>query len=502
MEHSKRSISKRILSLGLALGIAGAAAALDGCAVGPDFVRPAPPKEDRYTAGPTPVQIAPAGGAAGQEIHLGQEIAAQWWTLFNVPALDGVLKEALEKSPTLAAARATLAANLEAVTAARGGFFPQLDASAGFTRQKPSAFSQQNSFPGANTQSTDLYSLGATVSYAPDVFGGLRRKVEQQQSLAEYQRDELAAAYLSLTGNSVTQAVTIASLRAQIQATEDVIADDEQNLALVRLKYEAGKAARTDVLTAETQLASDRTGLPPLRQQLSAARHALSILSGRGPGEWSPPDFDLNAFRLPHDLPLTLPAELVRRRPDILAAEAQLHASSAAIGVAAAQLYPALTLSGSLGQEAPGIDTLFKEINQFWSLAANLSGPLFHGGSLRAQKRAAVDTYHATLATYEQTVLQGLQQVADTLQALQHDAQLMAAAAQLLQTANDSLALQRLSYQSGKSDILQLIIAERAYQEARLTYARAGAQQLLDTTQLFVALGGGWWQTEIAHASG
>ncbi len=487
MDVLKKSIPGRRLIL----CIGWMAVLLYGCAAGPDFVRPSPPEVHRYTAGQTPLVIAPATGEPRQRIRIGQEISSQWWHLFRVPALSDVLRSAVERNRTIAAARATLAAARETVAAAKGDFFPQVDISADANRSKISG----------GTQISNLYSLGATVSFAPDVFGGIRRKVEQQQALAEFQGYELAAAYLTLTGNAVTQAVTIASLRAQIQATQDVIAEDERNLLLVRRKFEAGKVARTDVLTAETQLATDRTSLPSLRQQLSTARHALSILAGRLPAEWSPPDFDLKDFTLPEDLPLTLPSELVRRRPDILASQAQLHADSAAIGVATAQLYPNITLSGSLGQQATSVNPIFEQINRFWNLTAGITAPIFHGGTLRAQQRAAIDTYRASLATYEQTVLQAFQQVADSLQALEHDAELVAATRQLLDTASTSLTLQRLSYTAGKSDILQLIVAERAYQQARLGYTRAEAQRFLDTTRLFVALGGGWWRTNFRNFS-
>jgi len=276
-----------------------------------------------------------------------------------------------------------------------------------------------------------------------------------------------------------------------------VVRDDERNLRLVRLEYEAGKAPLTDVLTAQTQLASDRTALPPLRQQLAAARDALVILAGRAPAAWSPPDFELKDFALPLELPVSLPSTLARQRPDILAAEAALHADSAAIGVATARLYPSITLSASLGQQALDTGALFRSANTFWSLAGDLAAPIFHGGTLRAQRRAAIDTYRAALATYEQTVLQGLQQVADNLQALAHDAELVASQHELLETASAALALQRESYAAGKSTVLQLIDAERAYEQARLGSAKAQAQRLQDTAQLFVALGGGWWGAKL-----
>jgi NodT family efflux transporter outer membrane factor (OMF) lipoprotein len=478
------------------LPIAALAALLGGCAVGPDFVRPAAPTTPGYTAEPPRTELAPAVGGAAQRLDPAQEISSQWWELFRSPPLDAVVVRSLQDNRTLAAARATLAQAQEAVAAARGGFFPQLDLGGNAQRQR-SARLLSNAAVSSPSQVSTLYSVGPTVSYLVDVFGAVRRSVEQQEALAEFQHDELAAAWLTLSGNAVTESISIASLRAQIEAVEDVVADDQSNLDLVQRKYEAGKVARTDVLTAATQLASDRAQLPPLRQQLAAARHALSVLAGQPPAEWSPPEFALDGFELPQELPLSLPSELVRQRPDILAAEAQLHASSAAIGVATAQLYPSLTLSGSLTQEALDAGSFFTGAGTAWVLAAHVAAPLFHGGTLRAQRRAAIDACQASLATYEQTVLQAFQQVADTLRALGHDAELVDAQKQNLDIASESLALQRISYEAGKTDVLLLLVAQRAYAQARLGLAEAQGQRLVDTALLFVGLGGGWWQAKL-----
>ncbi len=464
------------------------------CAVGPDFRRPEAPTPDAYTAEPTPARLTASGGG-DQSVRLARDLAASWWELFRSRPLDEVVSRALADSPSLAAARAALAQAREAVAAARGGLFPGLDVSGGVQRTHGAGLGATGSVGSGGT--SDLYSVGPSVSYAVDVFGGVRRSVEQQAALAEFQRYELAAAWLALTGNAVTQSLEIASLRAQIEAVEEVIADDEQNVALVRRKLEAGKVARSDLLVAETQLASDRTQLPPLRQRLAAARHALSALAGQAPASWSPPAFELDAFELPAELPLSLPSELARQRPDVLASEAQLHAASAAIGVATAQLYPSLSLSASLTRETLELEAFSGGTGTAWSLAAQLVAPVFRGGTLRARRRASIDAYEAALAGYRQVVLQAFQQVADALRALAHDAEQVDAAQQLLETSRESLSLQRISYDAGKSDLLLLIVAERAYQQARSGLAQARGQRLQDTVQLFVALGGGWWKSGI-----
>jgi NodT family efflux transporter outer membrane factor (OMF) lipoprotein len=346
---------------------------------------------------------------------------------------------------------------------------------------------------GSSGSPVNIFSLGPTVSYAPDVFGGTRRQVEQAAALAESQDRQLAAAYLTLTGNVASQAIGVAGTRLEIAAVEEIIADDEKNLDLVRAKLDAGKAARTDVLTAEAQLMNDRVLLPPLLQQLSVARDALSVLLGRFPAEWSPPDFDLARLTLPGELPVTLPSDLVHQRPDILEAEANLHAASAAIGVATAQMYPSIVLSASAGLEAVMTSGLSEGVKEMWSLASAVSTPIFEGGALVAQRRGAVDAYRGSLAVYRQTVLEAFGQVADTLQALAHDAELVVAARRALDVADASLALQRESYEAGKSNVLLLLDSQRLDQQARLAYARAETERYEDTSQLFVAMGGRWW---------
>jgi NodT family efflux transporter outer membrane factor (OMF) lipoprotein len=481
----------------------GLAALVAGCAVGPDFVQPEAPQTKDYEVGGTP-QLAVADSAETQQhATLGRKISGDWWTLFHSSRLDEVLRDAISGSLTLAQARTTLAQAQQGIRQAAGALYPQLDFSAGAQRERVSFAAI-----GENVQGPviNLFSIGPTVSYALDPFGENRRRVEQQKALAEYERWELDAAYLTLTGNAVNQALQIASVRAQMAAVETIIADDERNLDLVRTELRAGEATQIDVESAASQLEADRTLLPPLRQNLSVARHALAVLLGRAPGDWAPPDFDIGEFTLPQDLPLSLPAELVRQRPDILAAEAQLHAASAAIGVATAQLYPNLNLTASFTQESLKPSTLFNPASSVFDAGANLLAPVFHGGALRAQKQAAVDAFDGALAAYKQTVLTSFGQVADTLQALAHDAELLEAERRALESAETSLRLTRTTYSYGNVGILQVLDAQRLAEQARLGYVRAQAQRYIDTAQLYTAMGGGWWdwqdQTAQAQATG
>jgi len=486
-----RRISNRLL-----VGAACVSALLNGCMVGPDFVPPPPPHTARFTSAELPDTLAPGFDETAQHFDLRAQIPAEWWELFRSSRLTEIVQAGIAGNQTLVSALATLAQAQDMLAVARAAFYPQVTGSATAQRQQTSGSRSQVQ----HTSTFNVLSLGPTVTYSPDVFGGTRRHVEEEAALADTQRYQLAAAYLTLTGNIVAQAINIAGARLQIQANEEIVADDTRNLDLVRAKYDAGKAAQGDVLTAETQLANDRALLPPLQQQLSVARHALAILIGKFPAEWSAPEFDLAEFQLPGDLPVSLPSELVHQRPDIMAAEAQLHAASAAIGVATAQLYPSINLSASAGQQALTPEALFDASSTFWTLASGLAAPIFEGGALMAQKQAAVDAYQGSLAIYQQTVLQAFDQVADVLEALGHDAALVADERHASDLAHATLDLQQLSYSEGKSSLLQLLDSARLDQQARLGYARAQAQRFQDTTQLFVAMGGQWWNSPLDPA--
>ena len=470
-------------------GAAWAALAIlaSACTVGPDFSRPEPPSATAYTK---------AGGAElssedarnyGQHVAPGKPVAPEWWKEFGSSDLDAVVDQAVAANRSLAATRETLAEAREAVTAAEGVLYPQVDFSASAGGQKSG-----EAFLGTTQPSPafGFVSLGPAVSYALDVFGANKRRIEGEAALADYQAYELEAAVLTLSGDVVRQAIALASIRAQIQSVEHILRDDEKNLGLVRSARAAGAVSDVDVVTAESQLANDYTLLPPLRQQLDIARHALAILAGKAPVEWTPPEFDLDLLTLPRELPLRLPSALVHERPDIMAAEAQLHAASATIGVATANLYPQLTLTGSLTQQGLDVGHLFTAAGTAWSAIGGLTAPLFHGGELEAERRAAIDGYKSSLARYEEVVLEAFGQVADALRALTHDAEQVATQKHAVRAAEASLVLTRLSYSAGSAGILLVLDAERLYTQARLGLVRAEAQQYADTAQLFLALGG------------
>jgi NodT family efflux transporter outer membrane factor (OMF) lipoprotein len=485
-------------ALALALTISACAA------VGPNFKPPPAPAVAHYTPPEEEGQALAAAGptaAQAQTVSLGEKVAVNWWTLFQSRDLDRLVKEAIAGSPTLESAQARLAAARADVAAARGALYPQVDfgANNAFQRETASAFGLSPT-QFALPPDFDFFQLGPTATYTPDIFGGTRRRIEQQAALAEFQRDQLGAAYLTLTGNTVAQAIRLAAVRAQLKAVDEILEIDRQNLDLVRKERRAGAVPDSDAVSAENQLAADETLTPGLDQQLSAAKHAMAILLGRAPGDWSPPEFDLATLTLPGDLPVSLPSELVRQRPDIQAAEAQLHAASARIGIATAQLYPSITLSAGISASSLNGGNLFSPSGLMWSIASGITQPIFDGGTRRAERKAALADFKAYAADYKLTVLQSFGQVADILQALKHDAALLAAEQRALATASESVRLQRLNYTEGGAGLLNLLDAQRQYQQALLGYARATAQRYQDTTQLLVAMGGGWWGADLVAA--
>ena len=461
-----RGLSALVLLLG-----AGA------CAVGPDYRAPGAPSATGYVPG-APRLPAPGPSEPAQRIVPGVALPQYWWRGFDSPQLDATVQRALLRSPTLQQARAVLEQAREAVRVARGGLLPQFDAQAVASRTRSSPV------PGAS----ELYAAGPLVSYAPDAFGGTRRLVEQQAALARAQGHQLDAARLALSGQVVGQAVQAASAREQLDALEQVLQADRRGVDLVGLALRAGRASRADLLSAESQLAADETLRAPLQQQLALAHDALARLVGDNAAEWRAPDFQLTRWRLPDALPLVVPSELVRRRPDIAAAEADLHAASAALGVTTANLYPHVTLGADWSAQSATLGALFAG-GSAWGLSAALSAPLWHGGALRAQRRAAQQAYQAQLAVYRQTVVLAFNQVADVLQALDHDARLLRAQQAALRSADESLQLQRAAYAAGAGDLLQVLAAQRAFGQARLGYARARAQRFADTAQWFTVMG-------------
>jgi NodT family efflux transporter outer membrane factor (OMF) lipoprotein len=470
-----------------------ALAVLSGCAVGPNFHKPAAPTGAFYT--PTPVSgthaaAGPLGGA--QKFVQAQNIPGQWWTLFHSPALNRLIEQALQANPTITAAQAALKVAQENVLAQDGSFFPSLTLGAGASKNLTSTASLAP--VGAYDKAFySLYTAQVSISYSPDVFGLNRRTVEALGAQADYQRDELDAADVSLSANVVTTAFQEAGLRAAIAAQQDTIKADADLEQIIARQYAVGEVAKSVLLQQQTVLAQAQQLLPPLQRQMDMAENALIALSGGYPNEVLPESFTLAQLSLPLNLPVSLPSQLVAQRPDILAAAAYMHATSAEIGVAIANRLPQFPLTATFGTSPAAIANAFTPYNQFYTLAAGMTAPLFDGGALRHKQRAAVAQFDEAAALYKQTVITAFENVSDTLRALQTDADQLQAAQTADHAARQSLALARTQFQTGDIAYLSVLNAEQMYQSAQLALVQAEVQRLSDTAALFQALGGGWW---------
>lgn len=464
---------------------------LAGCAVGPDFKPPIPPAADTYTREILPTQAEAAGAGRGsQSFQFGHDLPGQWWTLFGSLKLDALIDEAMANYPDIASQQAALRAAAEDVRAGQGAFFPQVQAAGNATREQVSGASIGPGFPGFIA---NIYQANVNVSYAFDVFGGERRTLEGLQARALAQNFKLEASYLTLTSSVAATAIQLASVRGQMSATQDIIAIEDKQLAIINRQFELGSRARADVLQQQANLDSVRATLPALQQQLAVAEHQLAVLTGRFPHDAPRVQFELSDLELPRDLPVSLPSSLVAQRPDIKAQQMTMRQASAAIGVATANMLPQLTLSAAFGGESLNFATLIKPGSVTWNLAAGVTQPLFAGGTLRAKRRAAIDEFDQARAQYQLTVLQAFQNVADTLTALDNDVQALKAENDAVGAAKASLDLLQKQYDDGAVNYVSLLTAEQIFQQARIAQVRSAANRYADTVALFQALGGGWW---------
>lgn len=467
---------------------------LSACAVGPDFKQPDAPKTSAYTEGPLSKKLTTAPDVAGgtdQVFVDGADIEAQWWELYKSPELDLLIKKALQKNPNLGAADAALRSAQENVNAQIGGqYFPAVGLGGAVTRQlQPSAI---YGLPyGSDTY--NLYNTSVNVTYKLDVFGGARRTVESARAQAEYQQFKLEGAYLSLTANIVTGAIREAALRAQLQATTEILTA-QQNLAGVTEKQlKIGSVNKVDLTSQQSLVASSQVDLYNYERSLAFTRNQLAVLTGELPSNASITKFDLSKLHLPEKLPLSLPSSLVRQRPDVRAAEAQLKSTNALVGVATANLLPQFNITGAIGSAALTSNALFGPNAALWSIAGGIFQPLFQGGQLLAQRRGAIANYEQAVYQYQATVLSAFQEVADALRALETGAQALKAASDAERYSFETLDLVQQQYKLGTASYLAVLYYQNLYQQAKVKSVSAQATRFADTAALFAALGGGWW---------
>ena len=494
-----------------------AAALAAGCAAGPHYRAPHAQVGAGYAPTPLPEASASAQVHGGETQHFvaGRDIAFEWWELFQSPALDELIKKAFKANPTVAAAQAALAQAQELVYAQQGFFYPALSAEFQPERHKVSGNTNSSSTIGVQGNGTNLlpgledlhhephnvpsyytfYTAEVSVGFAPDVLGLNRRQVESLAAQKDAERFALEATYITLASNVVGAAIQEASLRAQIGATLEIIAADEKSLAILRDQLRSGFAMRIDVAAQEAALAQVRTTLPPLQKQLEQTRDLLRALVGRLPND-EEPSFRLEALQLPPEIPVSLPAQIIEQRPDVRAAEAQLHAANAQVGVAVAAMLPQFSITGEYGGSATQIPWMFRSGGPFWSLYGDVNQPIFQGGTLLHQERAARQALKQAAAQYQSTVIAAYQNVADTLHLSLSDAESLAADVAAENSAKVTYDLTRRQAESGYADTLTLLGAETAYQQTLLARIQMQTARYGDTIALFQALGGGWWNRQ------
>lgn len=472
-----------------ALSALAAFGLLAGCAAGPDFQRPQAPTISSYAAAPLPTQTASADTdlGAAQAFAAGAPVPVQWWRGLGSPRLDAWIEQAFAASPTLAAAEATLRQADETYAAQAGStLYPQVSGSLGAQRQRfnPSAQGQ----PG-DAREFNLYSASVGVRYRLDLSGANRRALEALAARTDHRRQQLGAARLTLAGSIATTAIGRARLAGQIVATEALLGVQQEQLGLTRERVRLGQAAPDELLGLQAQIEQTRAGVPLMRKQLDQSEHLLAVLAGQAPGAIPVPDFTLAEFSLPAVMPVVLPSELARRRPDIQAAEALLHAANAEHGVAVARLYPQIELSASLGSQALTAGALFGGASAAWALLGQLTQPLFNPG-LPAERRAALAALDAAGANYQGVVLSALREVADALRALEHDAQALAAQAAADSAAREALRSAERQYALGAAGYGQVLLARQQAQQSQVGLVAAQAQRLADSVALYQASAG------------
>ena len=475
------------------LAASASALALAACAaVGPNFKAPEGPK------GPAAASYAMAGDTVAPGVTLSPQVrtAGPWWQAFGSPELDATIRQALSDSPSVAEARATLERARAQGRATRGAQFVKIDANSAAERERINlaafGFKGVPGQPPISSPTINLYQVGGSVSYDLDVFGGKRRATERENARADAAARQADAAYLSLSGAIAMQAMTIASLRGQIAASRDIVADDRRVIDMVRKAEAAGGQAHSALSGSVAQLAEDESLIPPLQRELDGARHQMALLAGKSPAEWTAPDFDLGKLKAPAEVPVSLPSQLIRRRPDILAAEADLHAATAAVGVAVANQYPDIRLSAVLTQEAIKPGDIFQADSAAWTILGGLTAPIFHGGTLKAERRAAEADARISLARYEQTVLRAFVQVSDVLSNLGSD-----------QLSIDSLQVANRAAEAGAEDaqnalrlgggpLVDVVQAQRTLSRARRALVAAQGRRMSDLVELYAATAADW----------
>ena len=449
---------------------------LAGCTVGPDYVRP----QSAVTASFKEIK----GWKQAQPLD--GHLPDRWWEIFKDAELNALEAQVNGANQSIIQAEAQYKQAQTLVQGAAAAYFPTAQASATVNRFR-AASGQNVAVNGVK------YLFGAVVSaaWAPDLWGGVRRQVEASEDSAQASAATLQALRLTTQAALAQSYFQLRALDAQMQLLNDTAASYEKNLNITQNRYEAGVAAKADVVQAETQLESTRAqaiNVGVLRAQLE---HAIAVLIGKAPAELSIKVAQLNTF-IP-EIPTSLPSQLLERRPDVAAAERQAAAANAQIGVAKAAYFPNLNLAVSNGQQANILSNLATTGARYWALGpAALALPLFDGGARGAQLQQAIDVYDASVAAYRQAVLVSFQQVEDNLAALRILEQEVQVQSKAVAAAHKAVELTTNQYEAGTVSYLNVIVNQTAALANDVTAVNLQGQRLSAAVLLIKALGGGW----------
>jgi NodT family efflux transporter outer membrane factor (OMF) lipoprotein len=484
-------MSKRSLSVGTRnFGVLAVVAFCSSCAVGPDYHRPNTPTPERFTRTTLPDTLGGEDNTHDAQRFVQEAVPHDWWRAFDSPALNDLVQRALAHNPTVDAAQAALRQAQEDVAAQRASYFPTLQASYSPSRNRNAVGTISPTLTSGQTYYT-LHTAQLTVGYVPDVFGLNRRAVESLSAQADMQRYQLDATYLTLAANVVNTALQEASLREQIDATKATIDAEVHALSILQQQAAIGGATGLDVAAQAAALAQAKQALPVLQKQLEQTRDALAVLIGEPPSQMDDTQLDLATLHLPTALPLSLPSQIISQRPDVLAAEAQVHAASAEVGIAVANRLPQFSLSAQYGGSATQFSRMFTDDNVFWSLTGTVSQTLFDFGALKHHQRAAEAALDQAKAQYRNVVLTAFQNVADTLYALDEDSKALAAATEAEAATRKTRDITEQQLQLGAVNAPALLTAEEAYQQAVIARVQAVTARYTDTVALYQALGSG-----------
>lgn len=466
---------------------------ISSCAVGPDFKRPEPIAVKQYTH--TNME-SPTKWESADQIHYvyNKSIPEKWWELFNSVQINALIKEALTNNQDLSAAQATLKeaqANLKAIS---GSELPQINANGGITATRFDPAIYGFGFPASDFV---LYNASVNVAYNLDIFGGLKRQAEASAAYTEYQAYQLQAAKLTLAANITTTVFKSALLNEQVINFQKIIQDQDSLLRIAKEQGRVGGTSDATINVLEQNLLQNKAGLLSLKKSQEQTKNLLAVYLGRTPESADFVDYKLDDFKTIQVIPLSVPAKLAYQRPDILAYEALLHEASAKIGVATANLYPSFNIAGGIGPitTQQGWQS-FNGQSWIWSVGPTINLPIFNGGSLRAQKKAAIAAFDTARAKYKQSVLHGLQEVADCLTALDNDSKALVIQNQSYQKSLRNLTISKNQYKIGTISLVEMLNAQVSTNQALLNQLQAHAVNLADIAALFQALGGGGWWTK------